>query len=232
MVVLGIDTATDLCGVSVCEGETVVFEEGVREPRRHAERLAPMIEAALDAIDTTTLDAISVSAGPGSYTGLRIGASAAKGLAVALDMPLATVPTLACFAMAAARTPEPETVVGVLRARPDEWYAGTYRVSLFADRFPTLDQIRESSTILSTDDLIRRMHTDPMLVLATIAEHQLPGLPDERIRVVAPNASFVAVQGGRQIRAGQVADTDSFEPAYLREFVSRTTKGGIFPGSK
>jgi tRNA threonylcarbamoyladenosine biosynthesis protein TsaB len=178
------------------------------------------------------LEGISVSAGPGSYTGLRIGVSAAKGLALALNLPLAAVSTLACIALSAARTREPESVVGILRARDDEWYAGTYRVSLFPDQFAILDAVDSRPSIVTTAELERQMEEDESLVLGTIeTSATFAAFAEGRIRVVRPDATGVAIQGGRQIRVGQTVEIDTFEPEYLREFVATTSGGSIFPAA-
>ena len=247
MVVLGIETATDTCGVAVCDGEVVVHQAAIREPRKHAERLAPMIEEALEAVrlfrghpidtrrrvfadSTRLLDGISVSAGPGSYTGLRIGVATAKGLALAFDVPFATVSTLECIALSAARTREPETVIGILRARDDEWYAGMYRVCMFPDRFAVVDEVAARPSIVTNAELLRQMEEDVSLVLGTIDSSEAFGaFSAGRVRVVEPDATYVASQGARQIFAGQAVDIETFEPDYLREFVARKSKGSIFP---
>jgi tRNA threonylcarbamoyladenosine biosynthesis protein TsaB len=246
MVVLGIETATETCGVAVCDGEVVVHQAAVREPRKHAERLAPMIAEALEAVrlfrghpgntrrradadGKRLLDGISVSAGPGSYTGLRIGVSTAKGLALAFDVPMATVSTLECIALSAARTREPETVIGILHARNDEWYAGTYRVCAFPDRFAVLFEVAARPSIVTTAELLRQMEEDESLVLGMIDSSEAFGaFAAGRVRVVEPAATYVASQGARQLVAGQAVDIDTFEPDYLREFVARKSKGSIF----
>ena len=93
---LSIETSTDICSVALHSKDTLVAQTISTEAYSHAERLAPMIVDLLAAnrVDKKDLSAIAVSGGPGSYTGLRIGTSTAKGLCYSLDIPLIAVNTL------------------------------------------------------------------------------------------------------------------------------------------
>ena len=94
--ILSIETSTEVCSIALHQDGTLIAEDVSFESYSHAERLAPMIHDLLDKnkIPKSKLSAIAVSAGPGSYTGLRIGTSTAKGLCFALDIPLISVNTL------------------------------------------------------------------------------------------------------------------------------------------
>ena len=94
--ILSIETSTEVCSVAIHNQELLIAEKESVEAYSHAERLAPLIEEILkdNNISRKELTAIAVSAGPGSYTGLRIGISTAKGLCYALDIPLITIGTL------------------------------------------------------------------------------------------------------------------------------------------
>jgi tRNA threonylcarbamoyladenosine biosynthesis protein TsaB len=99
--ILNIETATTNCSVSISkDGKTVFLKEDNNKNYSHAESLHLFIDAVLKESNTTLadIDAIAVSKGPGSYTGLRIGVSAAKGLCFALNKPLISVPTLQALA--------------------------------------------------------------------------------------------------------------------------------------
>ncbi|MCH8327364.1 MAG: tRNA (adenosine(37)-N6)-threonylcarbamoyltransferase complex dimerization subunit type 1 TsaB [Candidatus Marinimicrobia bacterium] len=100
MILLAIETAYDICGAAILNGETLLALEEVTAPRQHNERLAYQAEQAMQAagLGFKQLDAIAVSSGPGSYTGLRIGMSYAKGLATGLALPIISVPTLSAMA--------------------------------------------------------------------------------------------------------------------------------------
>lgn len=95
-VLLHIETATSNCSVSVSDNEQILATVELNEGFTHAEHLHPFIEQALQKanLKPVQLNAVAVSAGPGSYTGLRIGLSAAKGLCYALNIPLISVNTL------------------------------------------------------------------------------------------------------------------------------------------
>ncbi|TAE60526.1 MAG: tRNA (adenosine(37)-N6)-threonylcarbamoyltransferase complex dimerization subunit type 1 TsaB, partial [Bacteroidetes bacterium] len=93
---LAIETATEVASVAVFSGEKLLGEIRIHQEKVHARLLLPMIQSLLRdlTIDRHALSAIGISSGPGSYTGLRVGVSAAKGLCLALGKPLIAVPTL------------------------------------------------------------------------------------------------------------------------------------------
>lgn len=95
-IILHIDTATEICSVSVSQGNDILCTVETEEPNQHAAKLTLFIEEALQqsAIIKNQLNAVAVSKGPGSYTGLRIGVSTAKGLCYGLDIPLIAINTL------------------------------------------------------------------------------------------------------------------------------------------
>ncbi|HHW91663.1 MAG TPA: tRNA (adenosine(37)-N6)-threonylcarbamoyltransferase complex dimerization subunit type 1 TsaB [Firmicutes bacterium] len=101
MLILAVDTATTVASVALVEGERLVAEEVLNIPQKtHSERLLPVLVRILagTGVEIEQVDGIAVSAGPGSFTGLRIGLGTGKGLAQALNKPLVTVPTLDALA--------------------------------------------------------------------------------------------------------------------------------------
>jgi tRNA threonylcarbamoyladenosine biosynthesis protein TsaB len=99
--ILHIETATQQCGVALSEGTDVIcHKQTLDKGFKHATQLHPFIDQVLQeaGVKPHELDAIAVSTGPGSYTGLRIGSVAAKGLCFALDIPLIALPTLTVLA--------------------------------------------------------------------------------------------------------------------------------------
>jgi len=125
--ILNIETATTNCSVSISKnGKTVVLKEDNDKSYSHAERLHVYIDEALKeaGIKSADLSAIAISKGPGSYTGLRIGVSAAKGLCFALDKPLIAVPTLEALAHQVEL--EDGIVISMLDARRMEVYSAIY----------------------------------------------------------------------------------------------------------
>ena len=135
-VILNIETSARICSVAVsCDG-MVEFHIESEEPMQHAALLAGYVERCLEFLTRREmkLDAVAVSSGPGSYTGLRIGMSLAKGLCFAKDVPLIAVPTLetlAVKAMFALREPQgDEILVPMIDARRMEVYTAAYDFAL------------------------------------------------------------------------------------------------------
>lgn len=127
MIRLGIETATDHCSVALdVDGEVQSRDE--LAPRRHAELLMPWIRELLAArgLGFEDLDALAVSRGPGGFTSLRIGLGVAQGIALARDLPIHAVSTLAALAQAADPERRAERVLAVVDARMSEVYAGFF----------------------------------------------------------------------------------------------------------
>jgi len=99
-IILSIETSGTVCGVNLQKGDSVLFEQNIDEPNLHDKMLASLVYEAIKEInlDYSLLDAIAVSAGPGSFTGLRIGAALAKGLVFDSDIKLIAVPTMDAIA--------------------------------------------------------------------------------------------------------------------------------------
>ncbi|HSD91322.1 MAG TPA: tRNA (adenosine(37)-N6)-threonylcarbamoyltransferase complex dimerization subunit type 1 TsaB [Kofleriaceae bacterium] len=129
MKVLGIDSASGLASVAVVD-DTRVLAEQRSETAGHRADLLVLIDAVCHAAGVTPgeLDAVAIGAGPGSFTGLRIGMATAKGIAFAASKPLWAVSTLAAVAHARLTTHPEGLVVAVLDARRGEVYAGAYRL--------------------------------------------------------------------------------------------------------
>jgi len=140
MIVLAIDTATDVVAVAVVSGTDVLAAAEVRSDRRHAEELTPMIDFVRRRADVSyrDLDAIAVDIGPGLFTGMRVGIAAAKAMAYMLDIP--TIPVCSLDALAAdvgadgndrsgddGDARDGDVVVPVLDARRHEVYWAMYR---------------------------------------------------------------------------------------------------------
>jgi tRNA threonylcarbamoyladenosine biosynthesis protein TsaB len=127
MIRLALETATDFCSVALeVDGEISVREE--LAPRRHAELLIPWIRELLAerGIGFGDLDALAISRGPGGFTSLRIGLGVAQGLALAHDLPIHAVSTLAALARAANAEGRADHVLAVIDARMSEVYAGFF----------------------------------------------------------------------------------------------------------
>lgn len=137
MRLLALDTATSVCAVALMEDGRAVVEYSPVLHRTHSQRLVPLLDQALAEAgwSRSHLDAIAVGAGPGSFTGVRIGMTTAKALAFALDRPLATVSTLEASALspllgeAGSGPAADDLVCPLLDARRGEVYTALYRVA-------------------------------------------------------------------------------------------------------
>lgn len=127
--ILSIDTSNTQCSVTLCDDEKVITSVS-DQPRQHARRILPMIAELLAArkLRSSDLDAIAVVSGPGSFTGLRIGAGVAQGLAFGAGIPVIGVSALEVIAMKAHRACGPDHLLVCVRAREDEIYSAAYSV--------------------------------------------------------------------------------------------------------
>ncbi|MDZ4708563.1 MAG: tRNA (adenosine(37)-N6)-threonylcarbamoyltransferase complex dimerization subunit type 1 TsaB [Saprospiraceae bacterium] len=125
---LHIETSTDVCSVAFSQGYAIIGHALEREGRRHAALLPLMIEEARMAsgVGISDLDAVCYSQGPGSYTGLRVGLSTAKGLCYALNKPLIAVPTLLALTYGIEYPERGSILVPMIDARRDEVYLEIY----------------------------------------------------------------------------------------------------------
>jgi tRNA threonylcarbamoyladenosine biosynthesis protein TsaB len=125
MLILAIDTALDACAAAVLDSETgdLIAQESLPMKRGHAEALMPLIARVMQFANLafTALDRIAVTTGPGSFTGLRVGISAARGLALAANKPAVGLTTLSAYAAAVSRN-RPAPVISAIDARHDHVY--------------------------------------------------------------------------------------------------------------
>ena len=129
--ILSIETSTSICSVAIHERGALLAVAEIKEPGAHAEKLLLLVDEVFEKAGVTFagLDAVAVSQGPGSYTGLRIGVSTAKGIAYGLEIPLIGINTLQAMA-ASQQVNQGEFVVAVLDARRKEVYTQTFGDSL------------------------------------------------------------------------------------------------------
>lgn len=214
--VLGIETATVLGGVALValSGE-IVGETSLRNPARHSERILPAIESLLAAVDAGVheLAAVAVSAGPGSFTGLRTGIASAKGLACALGIPLYGVPTLA--ALAANAAPGDGPVCAVLNARRGEVFRACFQVGP-AGPVPSVP------AAVVPERLFARELPPGCLVLGELPEGARASRPAALgLRIAPPHlnhprAAAVAGLGLAAYLSGRPSELATLRPGYLR----------------
>jgi len=222
--ILGIETATTVCGAALVSSGTVIHESGLNERNVHSERLLGMVQEVLHAgsCSPRMLQGIAVSIGPGSFTGLRIGLSVAKGLAYGAGIPVVGVPTLTALARHAAVTGvlEPgSTVLAVLDARRDEVYAQMFEWDgrecrgIGQPNDARVDRLVEDlpeRTIYLTGDGVGKI-----LTVRAASARRLEGVPDPGGRC---SAAQVALIGEPMFHAGLKDDISTLEPKYIKEF--------------
>ena len=225
MRVLGIETATAVCAAALLADGRIAAESLLDAGRVHAERLMGQIDEVLGPGGLALLDGVAVSIGPGSFTGLRIGVSVAKGLVVARDIPLAAVPTLEALALHASETDAlaPGTrVLAALDARRNEVYCQFFEV---ASGGPVpLGEPHD----MTLEAVGREAGGAPVLVTGDAAVTIAAGGGAARgFRAVSQrarmcSAASVARIGGRLIAEGKTEDPAVLEPRYIKEFFLKT----------
>jgi tRNA threonylcarbamoyladenosine biosynthesis protein TsaB len=214
--VLNIETATRNCSVSISDrGQVLSLVELNDGSYSHAENLHKFIEEALvqAGVSKDGLNAIAVSMGPGSYTGLRIGVSAAKGLCFALDLPLIAVPTLELLAMTI--NIEEGYIVPMLDARRMEVYTAVFN----SDNKLLKPVSAEIITEHSFGELfaIGKVHFigDGVAKCQEILKHDNAVFLPDRF----PSAREMAVPVHRMLESEEFVDLAYFEPYYLKDFL-------------
>lgn len=224
MRVLGIETATDICSVALAEDGNVVREIVVSRPRAHAEILFQQIASILEEQEWKAADlgGIAVSIGPGSFTGLRIGLAAAKGIAWAQDIPLAAVPTLGAVALKAVlagQVQDDETVVAAVDSRKGELYRQIFTVKEGVAEPTGAAQVITPAGVLDELTGYHGVVTGPSLQLRSlIAERGRTGLRVLDGETARCSAGAVARLGTENIKAGEIADRAGLEPLYIQQF--------------
>ena len=220
--ILSIETATQVCSVAIHSEGKLKEKRDLNEERSHSSKLAPMIKEIMEntGVALEELDAVAVSGGPGSYTGLRIGTSTAKGLCFSLDIPLIAVDTLHAMAHSVIRSgQESDIFCPMIDARRMEVYGllmdGKGEVIL-----PTQPMVIDQDSF--SDEL--KSHSicffgNGMEKCREILSGHENSLFEEG---VVPSAENVGVIANEKYSRGEFEDLAYFEPFYLKPF--RATK--------
>lgn len=231
-ILLFIETSTEVCSVALSSGETIKDEIIVREPRSHAKVIGKIIEdiTSKNGITVNDCDAVVVSEGPGSYTGLRVGVSIAKGLCYASGKPLIAVGSLRLLASLACNDSTLRShidsntlIVPMIDARRMEVYTATFDTN--------------NNQICDTNAMI----IDENSFADTLATHKViftgDGAKKASTVIKSPNAIFhngeTLAKGMLQqalilYKEGRFVDTAYFEPFYLKDFVAGVSKKRLF----
>lgn len=224
--ILAIETATTRLSVAFVDGDDVLFSASIATRNAHDALLVPLIDRMLRQIDGgfTGVRAVAVSAGPGSFTGLRIGMAAAKGYAFTLGIPLIAVPTFDAMAFLANDRLGGEDnpmFAPVFDARREDVYLGGY--SLGSARpvplFPaTAVGAREAAARLQEGTML---YGDGAIKLTAIAEKRFRVIPARYQLCHAEGVGFVGVE---MLSRGETTDVAACEPIYVREFQTTSPK--------
>ncbi|WP_339857999.1 tRNA (adenosine(37)-N6)-threonylcarbamoyltransferase complex dimerization subunit type 1 TsaB [Pseudohongiella acticola] len=230
---LAIDTAADICSVALVQDSVQIKRSG-SVVRKHANDVLPMVQALLDesSLRLSQLDAIVIVSGPGSFTGLRIGAAVAQGLAFGVDIPVIRISALMMLARAAFNT-SCETaststhiqriVYACVHAREDEYYFSCYRDN--GSEQPVVliaDQICDSASILALlkTDVNTKDHSD-FCVGNGWQQSALQHATESRGLVllsgVGTDAGTLCDLGQYAFASGQLEAADEALPVYLKE---------------
>ncbi len=231
MNVLAIETATNVCAAAVVT-ETELFEERTEERYVHAEKILGMIDHVLKKsnLKGPEIDGIAVSIGPGSFTGLRIGLSAAKALAYAWQKPILGVPTLEGLAFRALEEEkrfEETLILSTVNARRDEVYCGLFRRD--GERLV----VEWSPRDMRVTDLLRKIERMSIVLTGDGVEKILDaqngdstGFPIRATSLAlrAASAASVGKLGRQKFLAGAADDAKNLEPVYVKEFYTAKKK--------
>lgn len=223
---LHIETSTKVCSVAVSEDGRTIFDRADLDGPSHAVALGVFVKEALSFADSHAmpLDAVAVSCGPGSYTGLRIGVSMAKGLCYGRGLRLIAVPTLQLLCVPVLlyhdEAPDEALFVPMIDARRMEVYAGVYDRALRTVRDIQADVVDERT-------YAEYLERGPVCFFGD-------GAGKCRTKIKHPNAIFLdGVQplarhmfplAEKAVARGEYADVAYFEPFYLKEFVASKPK--------
>ncbi len=152
MKILGIDSSGMVAGTAILDGGVTVAEYTINFKKTHSETLLPMIDEIIRMTETDieSIDAIALAAGPGSFTGLRIGSATAKGLAMAIDKPIIPVPT--CMGLAYNLWGSDKIICPIMDARRKQVYTGIYRFAE-GELITICDQMA-----IGIDDLVSKLN--------------------------------------------------------------------------
>ena len=223
-----IETSTALCSVALADGGRIAASRESDTPKSHAAMTAPFVKEVLDSqgLEIGDCDAVCVSAGPGSYTGLRVGVSTAKGLCFAAGIPLLSVGTLDILARQAIERGLPEgcrAIVPMVDARRMEVYTAVFSPE---GRRETEVEPR----IIDSDSFSELLAEGPVVFIGDAAQKcsGVIGSPNAVFVQEYPRASAMLVPTQEALEKGEFRDCAYFEPFYLKQFVATVSKKNLF----
>ena len=224
--ILNIETSTDVCSVAISDNGQVIFNKEDHSGPNHAVKLGVYVDEALSFIDAhgIPLEAVAVSCGPGSYTGLRIGVSMAKGICYGRDVKLISIPTLELMAVPVLLGEHPAEedalIVPMLDARRMEVYAKVM------DR--ALKEVRPiQADIVDAETYKEYLDRGTVYFFGNGAEKCMEVInhPNARlVKGIEPLAKNMAPLAEKRFVEGKIEDVAYFVPFYLKDFVAKMPK--------
>ena len=223
--ILHIETSTDVCSVAVSEDGQVIFQQDDHSGKNHAEQLGSMVDEALSFTDSHAIpfDAVAVSCGPGSYTGLRIGVSMAKGICYGRNLKLIAVPTLEllCVPVLLREIPEEDALLcPMIDARRMEVYAGVYTRGL--------KSVREiKADVVDAETYKEFLDQHPVYFFGNGAKKCMEAIAHPNahlIEGIEPLAKWMQPLAEKRFLNDQFEDVAYFVPFYLKDFVAKQPK--------
>lgn len=220
--ILCIETATTNCSVALSiYGDEAIVREDNAVKYSHAERLHPYIEEVLaeSKIDKNDLTAIAISKGPGSYTGLRIGVSAAKGLCYALGIPLISIPTLTALSHKV-KADKGSCIIPMLDARRMEVYSAVFDSEYNQIRDTEAQVLEEASFSEYLEKGKVYFIGNGVAKFSEICDHPNAVFIEDTL----PSATEMCQLAEAKSKIGDYEDVAYFEPYYLKDFIAGTPK--------
>jgi tRNA threonylcarbamoyladenosine biosynthesis protein TsaB len=224
--ILSIETGTDICSVALAnDGELMALRES-DEGRDHAKKVALFVDELLreTGVQPSDLDAIAVGKGPGSYTGLRIGVSFAKGMCYALNIPLISVGSLDALSEVARE----DFDAGILDIEDEEWAAARLCPMVDARRMEVYAQIFDNeckslsevvAEVVTEQSFKKWREAGKLVIFGNGAKKCAEVLTDAICVDVSPSARGIVRLAEQAFNDGKFEDLAYFEPFYLKEFL-------------
>jgi len=226
MKILAIDTSTEVLSLAVTEDKALITEFRSNIKRAHAEKLIPAIDWVLSQAQVAVgqIDCFAIAVGPGSFTGLRIGLAAVKGLAFSTGAPVVSVPTLDAFAFQARFWSG--YICPLVKAQADEGYTALYQFEK-----NTLIR-REDYRLITLNDLNQIIKEKTLLInfgMKDVADAIRGGLA-EQVTIAPPEFSLssgyaIALLGYEKASRNEFENIDTLEPFYLKDFKAKKKIG-------
>ena len=222
--ILCLETATPVCSVALNSACCTIALRETEGQNAHSEKITNFIREAMETakIDYRQLDAVAVSKGPGSYTGLRIGVSTAKGICYAADLPLMAIDTLEAMAYGmkeklSSQIAENNLLIPMIDARRMEVYAAIFDAKL--------NKIQDTAALVIDENSFEELQKDHHLWLFGDGAPKLKKVFENQTNIsiiegFKPSAAFMRPLAEKALREKDFVDVAYFEPFYLKDFVA------------